>query len=146
MDHKTGPAFETAPDILPLVLERGMGVSDFIDALGGTCFEARNIWKGARLFRKMIDEQSVNWLGIAGAGVAGGLGGVVISLIERGFVDVICTTGAQAYHDLHFAYGLPVKAISPRGDDDALRRSGDTRIYDIGVRPPPPAYRAPASC
>lgn len=41
---------------------------------------------------------------------------------------------AQVYHDLHFAFGLPVKAISPAADDNDLRRHGDTRIYDIGIR------------
>jgi deoxyhypusine synthase len=35
---------------------------------------------------------------------------------------------------LHFAFGLPVKAISPSCNDDVLRRHGDTRIYDIGIR------------
>ena len=134
MDCRRESQFKGAPDILPLMLEKGMSISSFIEAVGGTCFEARNLLRGARLFKRMIDEGSVNWLGIAGAGVAGGLGGVVISLIESGFIDVICTTGAQAYHDLHFAYDLPVKAVSPTGDDEALRASGDTRIYDIGVR------------
>jgi deoxyhypusine synthase len=82
----------------------------------------------------MIDEGDVIWLGIAGAGIAGGMGGMVISLLENGFIDVICSTGAQVYHDLHFAFDLPVKAISPHHDDNLLREHGDTRIYDIGIR------------
>ena len=82
----------------------------------------------------MIDDGDTIWLGIAGAGIAGGMGGMVISLIEAGFIDVICSTGAQVYHDLHFAFDLPVKAISPAVNDDALRKCGDTRIYDIGIR------------
>jgi len=127
-------AFAACPDILPLRLTPGMTVADFIDAIGTTCFEARVVARGARLYQTMIEGNDVIWLGIAGAGIAGGLGGLVIQLIEQGFVDVICTTGAQAYHDLHFAFGLPVKAVSPEGDDDELRRLGDTRIYDIGIR------------
>ena len=47
---------------------------------------------------------------------------------------MICSTGAQVYHDLHFAFDLPVKAIHPPFDDDLLRRHGDTRIYDIAIR------------
>jgi deoxyhypusine synthase len=111
-----------------------MRVAEFIDFLGGTCFEARVLARGARLWQRMIEDGDSTWLGIAGAGIAGGVGGIVIQLIERGFVDIICTTGAQAYHDLHFAFGLPVKAVSPLADDDELRRRGDTRIYDIGIR------------
>lgn len=102
--------------------------------LGRTSFEARNVYAGARLYQRMIDEGDIIWLGIAGAGIAGGMGGMVIDLLEAGFIDVICSTGAQVYHDLHFAFGLPVKAIHPQADDDDLRRHGDVRIYDIGIR------------
>jgi len=53
--------------------------------------------------------------------------------MKRGFVDVICTTGAQAYHDLHFAYGLPVKQGHPKSDDNKLHAAGVVRIYDIFI-------------
>ena len=134
MDCPKHSMFHGSPDIRPLVLDPHADVASFLDQVGSTCFEARNVLRAARLWRHALDDGDVVWLGIAGAGVAGGLGGVVVQLIEAGFVDVICTTGAQAYHDLHFAFGLPVKAISPHADDDALARRGDTRIYDIGIR------------
>jgi deoxyhypusine synthase len=126
--------FGDSPDIVPVSIQRGMGISELVDTIGKTSFEARNVHKGAKLLTRMIEEQDVIWLGISGAGIAGGMGGLVVSLLEAGFVDVICSTGAQIYHDLHFAYGLPVKAISPRCDDELLRQHGDTRIFDIGIR------------
>ena len=126
--------FKDSPDINPPYLFKGMTITDIINTFGQTCFEARNVYRGARLFKSMIDNGDVIWLGIAGAGIAGGMGGMVISLLEAGFIDVICSTGAQVYHDLHFAFDLPVKAISPHHDDNVLRRHGDTRIYDIGIR------------
>jgi deoxyhypusine synthase len=126
--------FKDAPDIIPPSLSRGMTITDIVNSLGRISFEARNVYRGAKLFKRMIDHGDVIWLGIAGAGIAGGMGGMVISLLEAGFIDVICSTGAQVYHDLHFAFDLPVKAISPNHDDNVLRRHGDTRIYDIGIR------------
>lgn len=126
--------FKDSPDIIPHLLRKGMSVPDIIHYMGETCFEARNVSRGAELYKKMIDENDTIWLGISGAGIAGGMGGIVISLLEAGFIDVICSTGAQVYHDLHFACGLPVKSISPNCDDDILRKHGDTRIYDIGIR------------
>lgn len=126
--------FENSPDIVPPCLSKGMSITDIVHALGQTSFEARNVYRGAQLSRQMINDGDTIWLGIAGAGIAGGMGGTVISLLEAGFVDVICSTGAQVYHDLHFAFDLPVKAISPSHDDDVLRQHGDTRIYDIGIR------------
>jgi deoxyhypusine synthase len=126
--------FTNAPDIVPQKLEPGMGLGRLLAVMGGTCFEARNLYRAAELFRSMVDQQDTIWLGIAGAGIAGGMGGMVISLMEAGFIDVICSTGAQIYHDLHFAFGLPVKSIHPHWDDNVLRRHGDTRIYDVGIR------------
>ncbi len=126
--------FEKAPDIRPQRLKKGLTVPQLIETMGQTCFEARNVLHAAKLFSRMIGQGDTIWLGISGAGIAGGMGGMVISLLEAGFVDVICSTGAQVYHDLHFAFDLPVKSIHPHYDDDLLRKHGDTRIYDIGIR------------
>ena len=130
----TDSLFKHAPDIVPRGVSGKMSVTQIVQLMGSTCFEARNVYRAAELFRRMVDQGDTIWLGIAGAGIAGGMGGMVISLLEAGFVDVICSTGAQVYHDLHFAFGLPVKSIHPNWDDDSLRRHGDTRIYDIGIR------------
>ena len=130
----TESLFSQAPDLLPQTLKKDLSITELIHIMGRTCFEARNLSKAARLFKRMVQEGDTIWLGIAGAGIAGGMGGMVISLLEAGFVDVICSTGAQIYHDLHFAFELPVKAIHPHWDDDLLRCHGDTRIYDIGIR------------
>ncbi|MFH1941657.1 MAG: deoxyhypusine synthase family protein [bacterium] len=126
--------FEDYPNLQPQFLRPGMSVPDLIRTMGKTCFEARNVWRGAKLFAQMAEDGDTIWLGIAGAGIAGGMGGMVVSLLQRGFIDVICSTGAQVYHDLHFAFDLPVKAVGPHWDDDSLRKHGDTRIYDIGIR------------
>ena len=126
--------FKDAPDIIPAPLSKGMSISELLHAMGQTSFEARNVYRGATLYKRMIEDNDAIWLGIAGAGIAGGMGGMVISLLEKGFIDIICSTGAQVYHDLHFAFELPVKAISPQTDDDLLRKHGDTRIYDVGIR------------
>lgn len=126
--------FNNAPDIIPRLIKKEMSIPELIQLMGETSFEARKLFQGAGLFKNMIDDNDTIWLGIAGAGIAGGMGGMIISLLEAGFIDVICSTGAQVYHDLHFAFDLPVKAIRPNWDDDLLRRHGDTRIYDIGIR------------
>lgn len=126
--------YRHAPDIKPQFIQKGMTLKDLLNVMGNTSFEARNVYRGARLFKTMIEEGDTIWLGIAGAGIAGGMGGLVISLLKSGFIDVICSTGAQVYHDLHFAFELPVKAIHPVVDDNVLKSHGDTRIYDIGIR------------
>ncbi len=89
------------------------------------------------LYKQMIEDNDTIWLGIAGIGIVEGQGSYVIDLVERGFIDVICSTGAQVYHDLHFAYGLPVKRINTdlisREYDILLRNKGYARIYDAVI-------------
>lgn len=126
--------FAKAADIVPVGLGPSISASRLVEFMGGTCFEARNVFRASRLFKTMIQGGDTIWLGIAGAGIAGGLGGLVVELLGHNFIDVICSTGAQVYHDLHFAFGLPVKSIHPAQDDNHLRTCGDTRIYDIGIR------------
>ncbi|MEW5896346.1 MAG: deoxyhypusine synthase family protein [Nanoarchaeota archaeon] len=120
--------------IEPVRWRRGSTISDLVNNFGNTCFEARNVYAGAKLLKSMIEKGDTIWLGVAGAGPVGGMGGLIIDLIEYGFVDVICSTGAQVYHNGHFAFGLPVVQGSPEVDDNALDADGTTRIYDICIR------------
>ena len=67
--------FEHAEDLVPPALRAGMTIPDLVAHLSETCFEARNVAAGARLFEQMIAAKDTIWLGIAGAGIAGGMGG-----------------------------------------------------------------------
>jgi deoxyhypusine synthase len=51
--------------------------------------------------------------------------------MDHGFVDWIVATGANMYHDLHYAFDLPLFEGTPNVDDCALRKAGVTRIYDV---------------
>jgi deoxyhypusine synthase len=71
-------------------------------------------------------------MSLAGALTPAGLGpSAVIPLMNHGFVDWLTATGANMYHDLHFAFNLPMHRGSHTVDDADLRRKGVTRIYDI---------------
>jgi len=71
-------------------------------------------------------------LSLAGALTPAGLGpSAIIPLMNHGFVDWITATGANMYHDLHFAFNLPMHRGSHLVDDADLRQKGVTRIYDI---------------
>jgi len=84
------------------------------------------------LTRKMLEPEVTVGLSITGALTPAGLGmSAFIPLIENGFVDWIVSTGANLYHDAHFALGLEMRAGSPHLDDRELRQKGVVRIYDI---------------
>ena len=71
-------------------------------------------------------------MSISGALTPAGLGcSCLIPLIKAGFVDWIVSTGANLYHDMHFALNFPVHAGSFKFDDTDLRDNDIVRIYDV---------------
>ena len=84
------------------------------------------------LVGKVLKRDVVVSLSFAGALTPAGLGAsALVPMIEAGFVDWIVTTGANLYHDLHFAFDLPLYAGSHRLDDTELHRQDVVRIYDV---------------
>ena len=81
---------------------------------------------------RMLDPDVTVALSMTGALTPAGLGGsCVVPLIRAGFVDWIVATGANLYHDTHFAIGRTLHRGSPFVDDRVLRKEGVIRIYDI---------------
>lgn len=117
------------PDIYP-----NMSISDLISFYGSTGFNARRLSEAAIMFKKMIDSQATICLTISGAMTPIGLGKSISTMIEKGFIDWIITTGANAYHDLHFAYDLPVRQGHFDVDDDILYSKQIVRIYDVYIK------------
>ena len=68
---------------------------------------------------------------MAGALTPAGLGGCVNAMMDRGLVDFIISTGANLYHDLHYALNFTLHRGSPFLDDVDLYKHGIIRIYDV---------------
>ena len=71
-------------------------------------YNGRRLREACRLFaEKMLEPDVVVGMSITGALTPAGLGmSCLIPLIENGFVDWAVSTGANLYHDTHFALGL----------------------------------------
>ena len=118
----------------PLRLSGNEAVADLIDNVyGRSGFNARRLAEGAKLYQRMIDDNATIAITIAGAMAPIGMSGVFISLIERGFVDFIISTGANLYHDLHRPFEFPMVQGSADVDDNVLGDEGVARIYDIYI-------------
>jgi deoxyhypusine synthase len=82
--------------------------------------------------QKFLQSDCTVGLTISGALTPAGLGmSCLIPLIRAGFVDWIISTGANLYHDTHYALDLPLHQSRPHLDDYALRQNDVIRIYDI---------------
>jgi deoxyhypusine synthase len=96
-------------------------------------YNSARIREACRLFvEKMLRRDVYVGMSLAGALTPAGLGkSAIVPLIEAGFVDWIVSTGANLYHDLHFAFDLELHIGSHHVDDAELRDNGVVRIYDI---------------
>ncbi len=101
---------------------------------GFQAFNAGRLSEACVVFAdKMLDPAHDTTIGltIAGAITPAGLGGCVVELMDRGLVDFVISTGANLYHDLHYALNFTLHRGSPFLDDVELYNDGVIRIYDV---------------
>ncbi len=101
---------------------------------GFQAFNAARLGEACRIYTdKMLAKSHDTTIGltIAGALTPAGLGGCFIEMMERGLVDFVISTGANLYHDLHYALNFTLHRGSPFLDDRVLYEQGVIRIYDV---------------
>ena len=130
--HRSSKKFAAYPRLNPLGIGKNVSAADLIDQ----CFLAYNggrLREAAKLLaEKMLPLGGFIGLSLTGALTPAGLGkSCLIPLMRAGFVDWIVSTGANLYHDLHYALDMRLYAGSPFLDDRELHRDGVIRIYDI---------------
>jgi deoxyhypusine synthase len=118
--------------ILPRSLTGREKLADLVDETF-LAYNGARLKEGCQLFvRKMLEPDVTVGMSLSGALTPAGLGcSAIVPLIKAGFVDWIVSTGANLYHDLHFALNYPVRAGSFKMDDVELRDNDIVRIYDV---------------
>ena len=111
-----------------------MTIEDLVNVFANSGFNGRQLGDAAKLYAKMIKDDATICLTVSGALTPVGFGGIIKTLIERGFVDWIVTTGANVYHEDHFAWGLPIKQGNFNVDDMKLYENEIVRIRDIYIK------------
>ncbi len=122
----------SGPRIMPPELTGRETIADLLEKTF-LAYNGARLHEGCRLYvEKMLKSDVTVGMSLAGALTPAGLGrSVVVPLIKAGFVDWIIATGANMYHDLHFAFNFPLHAGTHLVDDADLRRNDVVRIYDI---------------
>jgi len=118
--------------IFPAKINSSISLVDLIDQTF-ISYNAGRLREGCQLFvDRMLDEATTVGISLTGALTPAGIGmSCLIPLMEAGFVDWMVSTGANLYHDTHFAIGLDMHQGTPFVDDVKLRDEGVVRIYDI---------------
>lgn len=107
-------------------------IGDLIESFNYTSFQSRKLAQCLNVLKNIISDpdRPIVFLGLAGAMVPGGMRRIIRDMIEDGIVDVLVSTGANLYHDIHEALGKRHYVGKEHVDDDFLRSIRIVRIYD----------------
>ena len=120
-----------AGPLLPFSVSDKVSAAQLVERMGDTAFQARNVGIAAQIWEAMLRDETTIFFGLAGAMVPAGMRPLITYLIENRLIDVIVSTGANLYHDTHFALGMDLHQSRPGLDDRQLREHQVIRIYDI---------------
>jgi deoxyhypusine synthase len=131
MTRPSGP-YLRGQRIDPAAITGAEQIADLVDN-AFLAYNAGRMREGCQLFTtRMLQPDTTVGMSLTGAMTPAGIGmSCLIPLMEAGFVDWIISTGANLYHDAHFALGLALHRGRHDADDVELRDKGVVRIYDI---------------
>jgi len=119
--------------ITPFIISQGCSVSEMVQRMAGTSFQARNLARGVDIWSQMLTGERTIFLGLAGAMVPAGMRQIIVHLIENRLIDCLVSTGANLFHDLHESLGRAHWQGNSCTDDRELAKSKIYRIYDTFV-------------
>jgi deoxyhypusine synthase len=131
MAHKRSK-FLSGKKIDPAPIHSKTTIAELVDE-AFLAYNGARLREACRLFtKKMLEPEVTVGVSLTGALTPAGLGiSSLIPLIKAGFIDWIISTGANLYHDTHFAIGLSMHQGNSQTSDIVLREEEVVRIYDI---------------
>jgi len=115
----------------PIKITKDMKVTDLVSSMKNTGFGARMIGQASDISQRMFEEKDCKvFVGMAGAMVPAGMKQIIIDLINKKFIDVFVTTGANLTHDLVEALGEHHYHCDS-WDDEEFNKKGYDRIYNV---------------
>jgi deoxyhypusine synthase len=129
--HCDKQSYLTGKRVMPEPISKDSNIASVIDNMDA--YNGGRLRAACQLMRDKYSKEDVTiGLSIAGAMTPAGIGpSTIIPLMNHGFVDWLVATGANMYHDMHFALNLPLFRGTHMVDDADLREKGVTRIYDV---------------
>lgn len=96
----------------------------------GISFQGRSLGIAFDIWKRMLQDEVVIWMGLSGAMVPAGMRSLLVFLIENRMIDVLVSTGANLFHDAHETLGRRHFVGTPNISDTELRAEMIDRMYD----------------
>lgn len=114
----------------PIQIDRDRSVAGLLDKMEGASFQGRNLAAARNIWKKMLSDNATIMLGLSGNIVPAGMRRLISYVIKNRFVDIVVTTGANLFHDLHETLGRYHYIGSTDMDDAELQDAMVDRMYD----------------
>lgn len=116
-----------------ITLTPGLRIVPLLEAMGRAgVLGAGSLGRAFEVTMEMLEDSDYTvFLTLAGPMVPGGLRKIIQTLLDRGLVEGVVTSGANIVHDIIEALGHRAVRGSFQADDSALRAAGIGRAGDI---------------
>lgn len=117
--------------LVPLDLNQIHDFDDLLAAYSRTSFGGRTLGEAAEVLYTMITDPDCTIVGtFSGAMTVAKMGLLICEMIDRGWLQIIISTGALMAHGLIEAVGQVHYKHDPRRPDEELYHLGYNRVYD----------------
>lgn len=115
----------------PLDINRVVDFDDMLAAYSRTAFGGRALGEAAEVLTAMVQDPECTCVGtFSGAMTVAKMGLLICEMIDRGWLQIIISTGALMAHGLIEAVGQVHYKYEPNRSDEELYRMGYNRVYD----------------
>jgi deoxyhypusine synthase len=115
---------------IPLKVDVAADVCQLLEEMGGISFQGRNLSTCLKVWRQMLKDKTLIFLGLSGALIPAGLRNVFVYLIQNRLIDCLVSTGANLFHDCHESVGRFHYLGDHNVNDLELKKCSIDRIYD----------------
>ena len=117
---------------LPFPIDERKSASAILEKMAGTAFQGRELGRAFQVWKQMLaDPECTILMGLSGAMVPAGMRRLVVYMIENRLIDVLASTGANFFHDIHETKGFYHYQGSADMDDEELGDHMVDRMYDV---------------
>ncbi len=107
-------------------------ISELLREMANTAYQGRALGEVFKIILDMIREpDNTIFLGLAGSMSTAGMWKLIKWLIDKRYVDVVVSTGANISEDIYEAMGFSYYKGSPYVDDAELLKYKIDRFYDV---------------
>ncbi|MEZ5362177.1 MAG: deoxyhypusine synthase family protein [Bryobacterales bacterium] len=116
----------------PFQPKAGSTATDILERMADTAFQGRQLGQAFKTWRDMLaDPECTILMGMSGAMTPAGMRRLVRFMIENRLIDVLTSTGANFFHDIHETQGFFHYQGSPSLNDEMLGENLVDRVYDV---------------